>query len=84
MDRALVDYFDKVRKERGFTQQKFADLLWPDKAGNSALMRWRRIRGLKGYEPQELRANDIEAMCQVLGLDLASTTWRIQKEKEKD
>lgn len=84
MDRELVDYFDKVRKEKKLTQQKFADLLWPDKAGNSALMRWRRIRGLKGYEPQELRTSDIEAMCKVFGLDLASTTWRVQREKGTD
>ena len=84
MDRELVDYFDKARKEKKLTQQQFADLLWPDRKGNSALMRWRRIRGLKGYEPQELRTSDIEAMCKVLNLDLASTTWRIQKQKEDD
>lgn len=82
MDRQLVELFNKARKEKKLTHQALADLAWPDQKGNSALMRWRRIRGLKGYNPQPLRLDDIEAICRVLDLDVASTTWKIQKQKE--
>lgn len=73
LDRKLVELFEKTRKQKKLTQQQLADLVWPGNRGNPALMRWRRICGIKRGKPQQLKTGDIEAICTVLGLEMATT-----------
>lgn len=80
MDRDFVDYIDTKRKERKLNHRDFANLVWPELEGDSAMLRWRRIRGKGSYEKaQKVTIDDMKALCAALGLDVAATTWLVGK-----
>lgn len=80
-----VEYFEMKAREIGMNHSELARKAFFNKGENAALNYWKRLRGVAGTKDQNLRFEDIKALCFALGIDPTRALLEIEMmEKGRD
>ena len=82
MEDSFFDYIDSVRESRGMEAADLAVLIWPDISKGAAATKYARYKGITGAKRQRVGLEVAEAMCQALGLNIASVLFELKERKK--
>lgn len=74
-----IDYFLREIAAKGISHSDVARAAWGARGSNAAINHWKRLRGVAGTKQQDLRYEDIKALCLALGLDPVRAVIEIEK-----
>jgi len=82
MEYSFFDYIDSVRESRGIEAADLAVKIWPGISKGAAATKYARYKGITGSKRQRVGLEVAEAMCEALGLNIASVLFELREKKK--